>query len=170
MDEAYAEFSNVTVIPDAVQMSNLVTFRTFSKAYGLAGLRIGYVIASPGNIAILELIRNGKNVSMIGQVAAIAALDDQAYLREILERVKAGEQILEDGLTKLGFTYRASPANFVLVKFPDAKKVQDGLVEQNAFVRSMSHLPGMEGYLRITLGDREQMTRFMGALEKILKS
>ena len=168
VDEAYAEFSGVTVIPRAVDLANLVVFRTFSKAYGLAGLRIGYVIGTPGNIANLNLIRNGKNVSMIGQVAAIAALDDQDYLKEILERVRAGEQILEDGLTRLGFGYRASPANFVLVKFPDAKRVQDGLVEQNAFVRSMSHLPGMEGYLRITLGDREQMTRFMAALEKTL--
>ncbi|MBL0062112.1 MAG: histidinol-phosphate aminotransferase family protein [bacterium] len=168
VDEAYAEFSNVTVIPLAVQVPNLVAFRTFSKAYGLAGLRIGYIIGSPGNIDYLNLIRNGKNVSMIGQVAAIAALADQDYLKEILTRVRKGEQILEAGLTRLGFPFRASPANFVLVKFPDAKKVQDSLVAQNAFVRSMSHLPGMEGYLRITLGDEEQMTRFMVALEKSL--
>ncbi|MBK6765434.1 MAG: histidinol-phosphate aminotransferase family protein [bacterium] len=168
VDEAYAEYSNVTVIPDAVQMPNLVAFRTFSKAYGLAGLRVGYIIGSPGNIEFLNLIRNGKNVSMIGQVAAMAALADGDYLKKSLERVRAGQRVLESGLTRLGIPFRASPANFVLVKFDDAKRIQDALADLLIYVRPMSHLPGMTGYLRITLGDETQMTRFVAALEKVL--
>lgn len=168
VDEAYAEYSNVTVIPHAVHAANLIAFRTFSKAYGLAGLRVGYIIGSPGNIDFLNLIRNGKNVSMIGQVAAMAALDDRDYLRQTLDRVREGQMVLEDGLKRLKIPFRASPANFLLVKFENAKKIQDALAEQLIYVRPMSHLPGMTGYLRITLGAPDQMLRFVAALEKIV--
>jgi histidinol-phosphate aminotransferase len=168
VDEAYAEYSGVTSIPLAIQRPNIVVHRTFSKAYGLAGLRIGYVVTSTGNTEQFNLIRNGKNVSMVAQVAAIAALEDGDYLAAVLDRVKKGQAVLEAGLRRLGIVFRSTPANFVLTHFEDAVKVQKELAAQHIYVRPMSHLPKLNGYLRITLGDAEQMNRFLSALESIL--
>ncbi len=168
LDEAYAEFSGVTSIRLAVSAPNIFVGRTFSKAYGLAGLRIGYVVATAGNIEQVNLIRNGKNVSMVGQVAALAALQDQEYLHAMLARLRRGQDVLTAGLTRLGLFYRATPANFVLIKFDNPAKIQAALAEQHIYVRPMSHLPKMTGFLRITLGNAEQMEEFLAAVEKLV--
>ncbi len=168
VDEAYAEYSGVTVIPESVGLPNLLVCRTFSKAYGLAGLRLGYVIASSGNIETLNLIRNGKNVSMVGQIAAMAALSDHEFLSATLNQVRKGQEILEAGLNKLGIPFRASPANFVLIHLKDSQRVMSALSARHIYVRSMSHLPGMTGYVRITLGNPAQMERFVSALSLVV--
>lgn len=168
LDEAYGEYSGETTIRLAVSQPNVVVARTFSKAYGLAGMRIGYLIATPGNVAWLNLIRNGKNVSMLGQVAAIAALHDQEYLQAALAQLRQGLAVLVEGLGRLGIQHQDTPANFVLIKVDDPQRVQRELARQHIYIRSMSHLKGMTGYLRITLGNAAQMRRLVGALEQIL--
>jgi histidinol-phosphate aminotransferase len=114
------------------------------------------------------VIRNGKNVSMVGQIAAIAALSDQDYLKAMLTRLKRGQEVLAAGLDKLGLFYRATPANFVLIKFDDPAKVQTALAAKHIYVRPMSHLPKMTGFLRITLGSAEQMEEFLAALRQLI--
>jgi histidinol-phosphate aminotransferase len=168
VDEAYGEYSGESAIPLATSRPNIVVARTFSKAYGLAGMRIGYLVATPGNVGWLNLIRNGKNVSMIGQVAAVAALKDQVYLQSALARLREGLAVLVEGLSRLGIEHRDTPANFVLIKVKDAPLVQRELSKLHIYIRSMSHLKGMNGYLRITLGDAPQMKRLIGSLEQIL--
>lgn len=168
LDKAYGKFSGRTAIHLATKYSNIIVARTFSKAYGLAGLRIGYVIATPGNIARLNLIRNGKNVSMIGQVAAVAALQDQEYLQASVKRLRKGQEILVAALTRLGIEHHDTPANFVLIKFADAPQVVRELAVRHIYVRPMSHLKGLNGFLRITVGDGAQMSRLVQALEEIL--
>jgi histidinol-phosphate aminotransferase len=168
IDEAYAEFSGETVIPLAIGSPNVVTARTFSKAYGLAGARVGYVIASTGNIHQLSHIRNGKNVSMLAQIAAAAALEDRDYLNHTLKQIAEGDKILCEALDKLGIFFRTTPANFTLIKVADAAKLQADLAAKHIYIRSMSHLKDMEGYLRITLGNPDQMRQLAEGLKQLL--
>jgi histidinol-phosphate aminotransferase len=169
VDEAYGEFAGKSAIHLAATRANMIVFRSFSKAYGLAGLRVGYVIASPGNVEQLSRVRNGKNVSMIGQVAAIAAMEDQEFLRETLRHIEDGQRRLAAGLNDLNIPFRVTPGNFVLIKVENAAEVQSELAKRFVYVRSVAHLKGMQGYLRITLGDSEQMCQFVETLKSILR-
>jgi histidinol-phosphate aminotransferase len=168
IDEAYAEFSGETAIPAATHSPNIMIARTFSKAYGLAGVRVGYVLGSAGNIHQLSHIRNGKNVSMLAQIAAVEALEDQDYLSYTLGQITEGDKILCKALDELGIFYRTTPANFTLIKVENAAKLQSDLAAQRIYIRSMSHLKGMEGYLRITLGSPDQMRRLAEGLKQLL--
>lgn len=160
IDEAYHEYAGKTSLGLVKDHQNLIVTRTFSKAFGLAGLRIGYIIAQPQLIGNIDKVRNGKDVNTVGQTAAMAALDDLPYVRRRVGQVIEARRWLIENLRRHGVACHDSPANFILIRVPDAPAVVWRLAEKKVLVRDRSSLPQMEGYIRVTIGLPEEMERF----------
>lgn len=173
LDQAYYEYAaEERDFPDGLKLRkdfpNLVVTRTFSKAYGLAGLRIGYAVARPEIITDLERVRPPFNANRMAQAAAMAALDDRAHLIRSLRNNQRGMQQLEKGFKKLGINYWPSKANFILCDVGrPAKPVFDELLKHGTIVRPMG-APGMEQCLRISIGTPQQNRRCLAAIEEVL--
>ncbi len=166
-DEAYLEYVRRTDFPrslDAVaKRPAFVTLRTFSKIYGLAGLRIGYAAADAELIQLLERARHPFNVNSLAQVAAIVALSDEDHVQKIRKLTHEGLDTLEQAFRELGLGYVKSDANFVLVKVPDAGEVQQRLLQRGVITRAMGAF-GLDGYLRVTAGLPAENRRFLDML------
>jgi histidinol-phosphate aminotransferase len=152
IDEAYYEFCDVTVAPLLHENKNLMVARSFSKAFGLAGLRLGYLMSHPDNLDWIDRIRVGKNTSALAQIAALAALGDLAHLRRVIEETRSTMAALAGRLAGMGLDVRTTPANFLLVRVHDPDTVARYLANNLIFVRNRNHEPGLEGWLRITIG------------------
>ncbi|MDI6643211.1 MAG: histidinol-phosphate transaminase [Candidatus Hodarchaeaceae archaeon] len=172
VDEAYVEFAEDSVAKLAAKRKNLIVLRTLSKAFGLAGLRVGYAVGNPETIKILERLRAPFNVNRLAQVAAVAALRDQRYMRRVVARIKNGRAYIRRELAKLGFKVLPSDANFLMVDVSpleiDAPGLCDFLVKRKIFVRDLSDFRGAgPNYVRITVGTPQQNKRLVGALKKL---
>jgi len=167
VDEAYAEFSGESCLELLYRYSNLIVTRTFSKAYGLAACRVGYVMAHPAAIADLRRVFNPKSVNALGQLAAEAALRDQEYLRWVVAQVAAGQRVAVEGLSALGLRVRPSRANFFLVEVPAPGAWVAALAEEGVYVRNRSHLPGLAGCVRVTVGSPEQMRELVARAARV---
>ncbi len=167
VDEAYAEFVNDLRYPNSLEYHRegrlLITLRTFSKIYGLAGLRIGYGVSAPEVIDVLNRVRQPFNVNSLAQVAALAALDDEEHVRRVRETVWEGRAYLQRELDRLGLEYAPSWANFLLVKIGAGG--YERLLRKGVIVRPMEGY-GFPGYARVTIGTAEENKRFIGALEE----
>jgi histidinol-phosphate aminotransferase len=171
-DEAYYEFAQGPDFPDTLsyirQGRKVVVLRTFSKATSLAGLRVGYAMADPDAVALLNRIRAPFNVNSLGQVAALAALEDDAHTLECLRIIEAGRHYLYDELASLGVKYTPSRANFILVDVGrNAADIFQRLLKAGVIVRPMTSF-GMESALRITVGTPEENRRLVKALRRVL--
>jgi histidinol-phosphate aminotransferase len=171
-DEAYVEFAQGPDFPDSLdylrQGRRVVVLRTFSKAASLAGLRVGYAIADPDCILLLNRVRPPFNVNTLGQVAALAALQDEAHVLECLRMIEAGRHYLYDELASLGVKYIPSRANFILIDVGrSAMDVFNWLLKEGVIVRPMTSF-GMESCLRVTVGTPEENRRLVKALKKVL--
>ena len=169
VDEAYAEFADAPDYASALafvgRYPNLVVTRTFSKAYALAGLRVGYAIAHPGLVAVMERVRESFNVNMAGLAAAEEALGDEAHLRWSLERNAEERAALAGALRDRGWFAHPSQTNFLLVEFGDgAARVEAHLLQQGVILRPMAGY-GLPGCLRITVGTRDENRRLLAALD-----
>jgi histidinol-phosphate aminotransferase len=174
VDEAYCEYVSTPDYPDCsrwlAEFPNLVVTRTFSKAYGLAGLRIGYALSHPDVAELLNRIRQPFNVSLPGQRAAIAALADDDHLRRSRELNDHGLEQLANGLRELGFRPLPSLGNFLLVEVGDcAGTLYQGLLRQGVIVRPVANY-GLPRHLRITTGLPEQNRRLLDALAQLARS
>jgi histidinol-phosphate aminotransferase len=167
VDEAYYEFAGRTAAPLLDRYEPLVVARSFSKAFGLAGIRCGYLLASPRVLRHVNKIRNGKDVNALAQVAAAAALEDLAHMRAYVAEVRRGRAWLARALRSLGHQVVTSPANFVLLRAADPACLIDHLQSKGIYVRDRSYLPQLESYVRITVGTLEQCRRVVGALNGI---
>lgn len=172
LDEAYAEYVAEPGYPDSIAMladyPNLVVTRTFSKAYGLAGLRIGYSVSHPDIADLLNRVRAPFNVSMPAMTAAIAALDDEVYLRRSREVNASGMLQLRRGLDELGLPYIDSAGNFLTVEMPgEAMPYYEKLLRQGVIVRPIG-VYGMPRHLRVTIGLEAENQRFLRALRAVL--
>ena len=172
-DEAYFEVMPEDKKPDVLKhiragKKNVLVLRTFSKGYGLAGLRIGYAIADPDLISSLNKVRQPFNVNALAQVAAMAALDDSVHLDKTREMVFQGLEFFERELPKLGIETVPSGANFILVKTGKGREVFQELQKQKVIVRPMDPY-GLPDYIRITIGTFEQNRMVLEALKRILK-
>lgn len=169
VDDAYAEFVNDPRYPNSLEYHRegrlLVTLRTFSKIYGLAGLRIGYGVSSAEVIDALNRVRQPFNVNSLAQVAALAALEDHEHVRRTQETVWAGMIYLQKELERLGLKYAPSWANFLLVEI--GASMYERLLSEGVIVRPMESY-GFPGYARVTIGTRTENERFIRALEKLL--
>jgi histidinol-phosphate aminotransferase len=171
-DEAYFEVMPEEMKPDVLKhiragKENIIVLRTFSKAYGLAGLRIGYAIGHPETIDLLNKVRQPFNVNGMAQAAAMAALDDVTHIVETREMVFKGLEFFERELPKLGIETVPSGANFILVKTGNGREVFQKLQQLKVIVRPMDAY-GLPDYIRITLGTPEQNQTTLDALKKVL--
>jgi len=172
MDEAYFEFGNALGLDDyADAMSwldknpNVIVTRTFSKAFGLAGLRVGYAVSHPEVADLLSRVRAPFNVNSLALVAAQAALGDHAHLSNTQDVNKKGLAQLTSGLTQPGFAVIPSAANFVCVDVKaNAAHVYEGLLREGVIVRPVA---GLAQHLRITVGRPEENLRVIAALSKV---
>ena len=171
VDEAYAEFADAPDYASALALlprhPNLIVTRTFSKAYALAGLRIGYAVAHPDCIAVLERLRESFNVNMTGLAAAEAALGDEAHLRWSLARNAEQRTSLAAALQERGHFVHPSMTNCLLVDFGnDTARIEAGLIERGVVLRPMAGY-GLPECLRITVGDASENRRLIFALDAI---
>jgi len=171
-DEAYIEFAMGPDFPDTLalvkQGRKVVVLRTFSKASSLAGLRVGYGIADADAIALMNRIRQPFNVNSLAQVAALAALDDEAHILECVRMIEAGRHFLYDEFKRIGLQYVPSRANFILVDVGrNAADIYQKLLHQGVIVRPMTPF-GLETALRITVGTPEENRKLVKALRVVL--
>ena len=173
VDEAYFEYVEQAGYPDTstwlARFPNLIVTRTFSKAYGLAGLRIGYALSHPDVAGLLNRVRQPFNVNSVAQAAALAALDDVDYLQQCIMFNREGMTQLVTGFETLGLSYIKSVANFVAVDTGrSGADVFAALLQKGVIVRPVANY-GMPGHLRVTVGRSEENARFLGALEQVLR-
>lgn len=168
VDEAYSEFAGRTALHLLETYSNLVVTRTFSKAYALAGLRIGYCFGHEQTINDLRRVFNPKSVNVLGQIAAMAALEDQDYLNTYVAEVDASKRLMAQWFESRGFPFRWTPANYVMVKFDRAPWVTRLLREAGVYVRDRSQISSLNGYVRFSVGTLEQTHDVLNRLETVL--
>jgi len=171
LDEAYNEYLEpAQCAPSAAwtrRYPNLVVSRTFSKAYGLAALRVGYGLMTAPVAEMLNRVRQPFNVNALAQAAAIAALGDTAYVDESRALNASGRAVLEEGFRRLGLACVPSHANFVLVKVGDAGRAYHRLLEQGVIVRPVANY-GLPEWLRVTVGIDAENRRLLESLERAL--
>ena len=175
LDEAYFEFGNIKKdYPDSVKLlkkyPNLIVTRTFSKAYGLAGLRVGYAVASEGIVNALNKVREPFNVNLLAQEAAVAALDDRAHLNKTVKLVNEGRKFLTAALEIMGARCVDTVTNFILADLGrEAQPVYEGLLKRGVIVRPMNAW-GLSRFIRVTIGTKADNKRFIDSLKKVLGS
>jgi len=172
MDEAYVEFVTDPDFANGIQFLDLhpgiIVLRTFSKLYGLAGLRIGYGFAPEGIADYINRVRQPFNANSLAQAAATAALDDEDFVAQTLKTVREGLQYLCENLDRMGLPYLPTQTNFFLIQMPaGGKEIYNKLLREGVIVRAMDSY-NLPGYIRINVGLPEENERFIRALKKVL--
>ena len=166
VDEAYYEFSGVTVLPLLNDYPNLFVSRTFSKVYGMAAMRLGCLFSQSGNVDFLHKAQSPYSVNSVAVLAARAAIQDRTYIEKYVTEVLAARELLYVGLEKLGIKYYESRANFVLFDAGRrAIEIRDELRRRGVLVRDRSY--EIAGCVRVTAGTRDQVRQFLTELEAI---
>jgi len=172
LDEAYIEFITDENIANGLELlkdfPRLIVLRTFSKLYGLAGLRIGYGFSSEDIVDYMNRVRQPFNVNLLAQAAAVAALDDRAFVAETLRILREGLEYLFTKLNELGIEYRPTQTNFFLIKSPlGGRKTYELMLREGVIIRSMESF-GLKEYIRINVGLPEENKRFIETFKKVL--
>lgn len=171
MDEAYAEYTDASDCADCTQwlseFDNLIVTRTFSKLFGLAGLRIGYALSSPAIASLLNAVRQPFNANLLAQELAMIALTDTAHIEKSITTNRQGLQAVAKGLADMGIRCLPSCANFICYEAGDAKAVYQGLVKKGVIVRPIEEY-NLPDYLRVTIGAPQHNQRFLAAMQEVL--
>lgn len=172
LDEAYFEYADRagygTVIPWIQEFHNLIVTRTFSKVYGLAGLRIGYSVSSPEMAELLNRVRQPFNTNLLAQVAAAVAIEDKEHIQLSHDKNLTGRRQLEDAFDDMGLSWIPSAGNFICVDLRcNAMPVNQALLHKGVIVRPVANY-GLPTYLRVTIGSATDNQRFIDALKGIL--
>lgn len=172
VDEAYFEFSRHTMRPHMERHPNLVILRTFSKAFSLAGLRAGYLLANPDVVRELTKVRQPYSVNRFTQVAAALTFRERVVFQAGIREIMRTRDLLLHGLAAIpGVEPFPSEANFVLFRVPHASAVwRDLLHDHSILVRDLSRTPGLEDCLRVTVGTEDEVARFLHALDQIMSA
>ena len=171
-DEAYMELVDPQGQVDTVKhvkagKKPVVTLRTFSKAYGLAGLRVGYALAQPDGIDLLNKVRQAFNVNAMAQAAAVAALEDVAHLESTRKMLREGRKQLMDGMRNLGLEPVESVTNFILIPFKKAAGLTAALTKRKVIIRPMAGF-GLPEYVRVSVGTAKENAQYLNALSEAL--
>ena len=171
-DEAYMELVPPERQVDTVKhvkagKKPVITLRTFSKAYGLAGLRVGYALAQPEGIDLLNKVRQPFNVNAMAQAAAVAALGDQEHIERTREMLRAGRKQLFDGMRALGLDPTPTVTNFMMFPFARAKELVAELTKRKVIVRPLDGF-GLPGWVRVTVGTAAENKQYLDALAESL--
>jgi histidinol-phosphate aminotransferase len=171
LDQAYQEFAEDPTAVDGLELlregrENVIVLHTFSKAYGLAGMRLGYALVSPRVCSLLDTIKEPFNVNRLSIVAGPAALADREWMLACVAKTIEGREFLTQSLSRLGFGVVPSQANFVLVDVrEDGEELWRRLLRRGVIVRPAAGW-GLDEYVRVTVGTREQNERFLEALQR----
>lgn len=175
IDEAYFEYAETkkdypSMIESFFRKKQMVVLRTFSKIYGLAGLRVGYGIASESIVKTLDKVRPPFNVAMPAQMAAAAALFDDAHIKKSVKMTEAEKEILTDKLIEMGFPVVSSAANFLLFKVHPwtGRVLFERMLRLGVIVRAVDEY-GLQEYLRVTIGTPQENKVFLQALKEVCK-
>lgn len=172
VDEAYFEFCGKTSVKLVEELGSVIVLRTLSKAWGLAGLRLGYAIASPEAIGLFDKVKAPYNVSAATQSLALKALAGEARLRRNVARIIAGRKRVSSRLSKLGFTIIPSEANFVTARLPDGANAAEfcrKLAARGVVVRDRSRLPLLENCVRFTVGAPSENKLLLSLARELLQ-
>lgn len=166
LDEAYAEFADLSLVELVGEFENLVVLRTFSKAFGLAGLRVGYGVANKEIIDYMLRIKPPFNVGVVGQRAAMGALKDREHLNQSISTAKEGREFLSRELSSMGgIRVYPSRANFLLIRLlgeKTATEVTERMFKKGVITRNCKHFTGMgDDFIRISVGTSEENRRFL---------
>ena len=172
LDEAYIHYATSIGLGDAIEAyrerKNLLVLRTFSKVYGLAGLRIGYAIGRPALLSAMNKLKTPFNTSGVAQAAALAALDDKEHVRRCIETNATERKRLEEGLMRLGMRPVTREANFVFIHVgPEAKDLSDELLHLGVIVRPLGWM-GFPEAIRVSVGTAEENGKFLAAVAQVL--
>ena len=172
-DEAYDAFIDVDDYPDSLsylkKKKKIIILKTFSKAYGLAGLRLGYAITAPELVVYLERMRLPFNVNLLAQVAGLAALEDKDFLNKTRRLTLEGKDYLYGELSRMGLGYVLSVANFILIDVGrDSQEVFKACLKFGVIIRDMRQY-GLANFIRVTIGTQKENQRFVRVLIKVLK-
>jgi len=169
VDEAYGEYAGTSMIPKVNEFANLIVMRTFSKAYAMAALRVGYSVS---NLKLADLMNNVKipySLNKISEGAAIAAVKDQDFIRRSVELVSRNRPGLSSGLKKLGFEPFPSDSNFILAKCPvDHARFTEGLRKKGILIRDFGSKKGTENCIRTTVGTTELNDLLLRRSEEVI--
>ena len=169
VDEAYGEFTNETVLKWIEEFPNLVVLRTFSKAFGLAGLRIGYCVCSPELAYQINRVKPPYNINSFSQNAAILALENINIVKKRIEIIIEQRKLMYHALKEMnGIKVYPSEANFLLIQVPHGNSVWQELLDRGILVRDFSDYPYLEGCLRVTVADEHANRDFIHAMMQIL--
>jgi histidinol-phosphate aminotransferase len=169
VDEAYYHFHGESVMQDVADVPNLIVARTFSKAYGLASLRVGMLAGNAELLRYVRKVSSPYNVNGVALDCLSAAIEDEGYLAWYIEQVRVGRERMMGGLAELGVPYFPSEANFVLMKIGSKhKELVTAMRKHGVLLRDRSTDPGCDGYVRITIGVEEHVTRGLEALKASL--
>jgi len=172
LDEAYDAFIDVNDFPNTLERfkkKNIIILKTFSKSYGLAGLRLGYAVADEELAGYMERARQPFNINLLAQAGGAAALDDKEFLRKTRKAVLEGKNYLYDNLKKSGLAYVPSVANFILIDVgQDGPELFTKMLKFGVIVRDMKQY-GLKNFIRVTVGTKKENERFIRVLRKILK-
>ena len=171
LDEAYFEFAEEQDYPnglDYVGKNNVIVARTFSKVYGLAGLRVGYGISKPEIIKYMEAVREPFNVNSLAQAGALGALKDKDFVAKVKKTVREGKRFIYSELKAIGVRYVPSVANFILMELGSKSgEVTEKLLKKGVIVRNMKAW-GLGNFIRVTIGKKDENKRFIKELKKII--
>ncbi len=169
VDEAYGDFCGSNHLPDVMSAENGIDIRTFSKAFGLAGLRAGFAISRKEIIDELRRVRTPFGLNSFTESVAIAALDDQKWVREKIEEMKSERSWLAPRLQQLGFKTYPSECNFLLCKAPsDGPSLVSSLRARGVATRDCNSYPLLENHMRITIGPRPMLEKLLTELERLV--
>ncbi|GAB4431061.1 MAG: histidinol-phosphate transaminase [bacterium] len=173
LDEAYAEYVEDKNYPNGLdylkKYKNIIVARTFSKIYGLAGLRVGYAVMDKGLADYMNRVREPFNVNTLAQFAALGALDDEEHVKKTKETTIKGMNYICKEFDKLGLEYEKSYGNFVLLKSPNGGvALYNALLKEGVIVRPVGGY-GLPDHVRVTIGTDKENRRFITALKKVLK-
>jgi histidinol-phosphate aminotransferase len=166
MDEAYFEFYGQSMLPQRKDLPNLFVARTFSKAYGLAGLRVGALAGDADQMRAVRRVCSPYNVNAVALACVPQALSDRTYVQQYVSEVLESRSRLETALGASGIQFWPSQANFVLSRVGMATSFVEQMRRRGILVRDRSSDPGCEGCVRITLGPREHTDRLLNALQE----
>ena len=170
LDEAYGDFADDPAYPDSVSLLDrfpLVVLRSFSKIYGLAGLRVGFALSREGVVGYMNRVREPFNVNQLAQAAALAALEDDDYKERAVALVREGREALYAAFGGMGLEYVESQANFIFVRVGDGDAAMDALMREGVIVRPGSAF-GHPEWIRVTVGLPEESERFLTKLRDFL--
>lgn len=169
IDEAYAEYSGENMISRVGEFDNLIVTRTFSKAYAMAALRVGYMASNPKLAEMMAAVKIPYSLNAISEGAAIAALKDQEFVRRSVEMVRKERPVLMDGMRRLGFEVFPSDSNFVLARAPiDHSVLVDGLRSKGILIRDFGAKRRTENCVRPTVGTAELNALLLDRMEEVI--